>query len=197
MSDGVRNFIFYYLSIHWPSIGRVKVYQMRSTKGDKMYFDGAESCYKISGQNKTLRVNDSPSAILSLKRIEPPPAVLIKMEPLFAELCEAQYKPIPYISLLQKIIQERCFINAPFNPDFLNSVRKFQSPVLQKVLAAVQNESDISDACGRYCKLARARTAIKNWMEQCHHDWQPWCTTLHYDPRTSYASNGVVLEWRI
>ena len=48
---------------------------MGSTKGDKLFFEGAESCYEISGRNKTLRVNDSPSGILSLKRKEPPPAV--------------------------------------------------------------------------------------------------------------------------
>ena len=48
---------------------------MGSTKGDKLFFEGAESCYEISGQNKTLRVNNSPLGILSLKRKEPPPAV--------------------------------------------------------------------------------------------------------------------------
>ena len=48
---------------------------MGSTKGDKLFFEGAESCYEISGRNKTLKVNDSPSGILSLKRKEPPPAV--------------------------------------------------------------------------------------------------------------------------
>ena len=62
---------------------------------------------------------------------------ILKTDPLFAELRDTQYKPIPYTSLLQKIIQERRFIDAPFNPDYPNSVRKFRSPILQKVLAAM------------------------------------------------------------
>jgi hypothetical protein len=62
---------------------------------------------------------------------------IIKSHPLFRELQEAQYKPIPYTSLLQKIQQERLLIDLPYDPDFPNIERKFRSRVLQKVLAAM------------------------------------------------------------
>jgi hypothetical protein len=62
---------------------------------------------------------------------------IIKTDPLFVELQEAQHKPIPYTSLLQKIQQERLFIDTPYDPNFPLIVRKFRSHVLQKVLAAM------------------------------------------------------------
>jgi hypothetical protein len=62
---------------------------------------------------------------------------IIKTDPLFRELRESQYKPIPYTAELQRIRQDRLFIDTPFNSDFPNIVRKFRSPVLQKVLAAM------------------------------------------------------------
>lgn len=62
---------------------------------------------------------------------------IIKTDPLFRGLQEAQYKPIPYTALLQKIQQERLLIDKPFDPSFPNEVRKFRSHVLQKVVAAM------------------------------------------------------------
>jgi hypothetical protein len=62
---------------------------------------------------------------------------IIKTDPLFTELQDSKYKPIPYTSSLQKIQQERLFIDAPYDPNFPNAVRRFRSHVLYKVVAAM------------------------------------------------------------
>lgn len=62
---------------------------------------------------------------------------IFKTDPIFNELREAQYKPVPYTALLHQIEQSKLFIDTPFNPDFPDIVRKFRSPVLQRVLAAM------------------------------------------------------------
>jgi hypothetical protein len=62
---------------------------------------------------------------------------IMKTDPLFSELRGAQYKPIPYTLFIQKIRQERLFIDAPFNPENPHIMRKFRSSILQKVLAAM------------------------------------------------------------
>ena len=61
---------------------------------------------------------------------------IIFTDPLFRELQEVQYMPIPFTSKLQKIQQERLFIYAAYNPEFPNAMRRFRSPILHKVLAA-------------------------------------------------------------
>ena len=62
---------------------------------------------------------------------------IIKTDPLFRELQEEKYKPIPYTSVLRKIQRERLFIDDTYNPEFPNAPLRFRSRVLYKVLAAM------------------------------------------------------------
>jgi hypothetical protein len=43
--------------------GRTKIYQMGLTKGDKLFFEGADSFYEITGKSKVIHVKDSPAAL--------------------------------------------------------------------------------------------------------------------------------------
>ena len=63
-----KNVFFIIIGVINIFIGRAKVYQMGMTKGDKLFFNGAESFCEISGRSKTLRLNDSSAATASLKR---------------------------------------------------------------------------------------------------------------------------------
>jgi hypothetical protein len=62
---------------------------------------------------------------------------IIRTDPLFKELNEAQYKPAPYKNALLKLRQTRQFIDSEHDPSNPNKVRKFRSPVLHKALAAL------------------------------------------------------------
>lgn len=62
---------------------------------------------------------------------------IFKSDPLFRELRDAQFKPKPHIAAIRRIRQDRIFLDSPYNAEMPYEVRKFRSPVLHKVLAAL------------------------------------------------------------